>query len=205
MRKLIFGLSCAVLALGAMTPAHATAFFNDFESGNYGGTGYVILQDYEGWDATAGDGIEVQFGGVAGAAHSGKHLIELDSNNNSAMSRAIDAGSYTLTFWYSDRPSVAALSNGIDVLLNGTSILPIIGGLGGAGTSWSFKTVSFDAGPGSNVLTFAALGTSDSLGGYIDDVTLSPVPEAATWAMMLVGFGVVGHAMRRRRTSVSFA
>lgn len=32
------------------------------------------------------------------------------------------------------------------------------------------------------------------------------VPEPATWAMMIVGFGMVGAAMRRRaRTSVSFA
>ena len=27
----------------------------------------------------------------------------------------------------------------------------------------------------------------------------SPVPEPATWAMMLLGFGAVGYAMRRRR------
>jgi len=31
------------------------------------------------------------------------------------------------------------------------------------------------------------------------------VPEAATWAMMLGGFGLVGAAMRGRRRSVSFA
>ncbi len=35
--------------------------------------------------------------------------------------------------------------------------------------------------------------------------TITPVPEAATWAMMLAGFGAVGVAMRRRRTAVSFA
>lgn len=33
----------------------------------------------------------------------------------------------------------------------------------------------------------------------------SAVPEPASWAMMMVGFGVVGGAMRRRRTSVHFA
>lgn len=33
----------------------------------------------------------------------------------------------------------------------------------------------------------------------------APVPEPATWAMMLVGFGVVGGAMRSRRVTVSFA
>ncbi|WP_170318370.1 PEPxxWA-CTERM sorting domain-containing protein [Sphingomonas sp. PAMC 26621] len=46
------------------------------------------------------------------------------------------------------------------------------------------------------------------------NLTISPaavagaVPETATWAMMLVGFGAVGFAMRRRsnvRTTVSYA
>jgi uncharacterized protein YjiK len=31
------------------------------------------------------------------------------------------------------------------------------------------------------------------------------VPEPATWAMMIAGFGLVGSAMRRRKTSVRFA
>ena len=43
-----------------------------------------------------------------------------------------------------------------------------------------------------------------------DSVTIalanvSPVPEPATWAMMIAGFGIVGSAMRRRKTTVSFA
>lgn len=33
----------------------------------------------------------------------------------------------------------------------------------------------------------------------------SPVPEPATWLMMLAGFGIVGAAMRRRNSSVAFA
>ena len=31
------------------------------------------------------------------------------------------------------------------------------------------------------------------------------VPEPATWAMMIAGFGVVGAAMRRRKVRVRFA
>lgn len=36
-------------------------------------------------------------------------------------------------------------------------------------------------------------------------VTVSAIPEPATWAMMIGGFGLVGGAMRRRATSVRFA
>jgi hypothetical protein len=205
MRKMILALSCAA-ALGTTGSAGAaTTFFNDFESGAYVGSGFAVLPSYEGWTASFGPGIEVQYGNVAGLAYSGKHLVELDSHSNSNMSRSIDAGSYTLTFQYSDRPNVLAGSNGIDVLLNGFSILSVVGGNGAGGTVWSQKSISFVAAPGPNVLTFAALGTSDSLGGYLDDIALSPVPEPASWAMMIGGLGLAGAAMRRRRTSSQFA
>jgi len=36
-------------------------------------------------------------------------------------------------------------------------------------------------------------------GSYVGNMNISPVPEPATWAMMLLGFGAVGFAMRRRR------
>ena len=35
-------------------------------------------------------------------------------------------------------------------------------------------------------------------------VGVSNAPEPASWALMLGGFGLVGSAMRRRRTAVSF-
>jgi opacity protein-like surface antigen len=43
------------------------------------------------------------------------------------------------------------------------------------------------------------------LGVVTLDAAVAPVPEPATWAMMIMGFGLVGGAMRRRRTSVAFA
>jgi hypothetical protein len=35
------------------------------------------------------------------------------------------------------------------------------------------------------------------------DYTPGPVPEPASWAMMVIGFGVLGGAMRRRRSTVT--
>ena len=47
-------------------------------------------------------------------------------------------------------------------------------------------------------------GGNDNVGIVIDNVSLdigAPVPEPSTWAMMILGFGVVGAASRRRRTA----
>jgi hypothetical protein len=38
-----------------------------------------------------------------------------------------------------------------------------------------------------------------------DNATVAAVPEPASWAMMLGGFGIVGGALRRRRLSLRFA
>lgn len=186
-------------ALGASPALSATTFFNNFDSTNFGaGAGFVILPSYEGWTAVAGPGIEVQYNNVAGVSFSGPNHVELDSSGNSAMERAIDAGDYLLTFYYSARPNVPSVSNGIDVLVNGVSIFNVTGN-GGGTTNWVQQSVAFSlAAPGT--LRFAAIGTSDSLGGYLDNVNLAAVPEPASWAMMIAGFGLLGGVLRRRQT-----
>ena len=45
------------------------------------------------------------------------------------------------------------------------------------------------------------LGTNISAGGSVTAATAA-VPEPATWAMMLIGFGGVGVAMRRKRNLI---
>ena len=46
-------------------------------------------------------------------------------------------------------------------------------------------------------LSFRGLSTADET-AFIDGVTVSQVPESATWAMMVAGFGLVGAGVRRR-------
>ena len=47
--------------------------------------------------------------------------------------------------------------------------------------------------------------TTDNFGGI--SLSLAAVPEPATWAMMIMGFGLIGGAYRSRRTQgkISFA
>jgi len=207
-------VAAAALAIAFSSPAAAvTTFFDDWEDTDFGASpGYTIVQSYSGWTNTTGvqnSGIEIQYNNVAGLAYSGKNLVELDSNLNSKMTfdTALEAGLYTLSFWYSDRPGVGAGSNGIDVLLNATSILTTLGGAGGATTNWILRTVNFTANAG-DTLSFVALGTSDSYGGYIDDLRLGAagtpgqtgaVPEPTTWALLMLGFAAIGGALRSSR------
>jgi hypothetical protein len=50
-------------------------------------------------------------------------------------------------------------------------------------------------------LQFRAAGRNGGFGPVIDSVSVSAIPEASTWAMLLAGFGLVGLASRRRKRS----
>lgn len=57
---------------------------------------------------------------------------------------------------------------------------------------------------GSLLLTFGGAGPNDSAGPIIDNILVdSTVPEPSSWLMLLAGFGMVGIAARRRRSSVA--
>jgi len=52
--------------------------------------------------------------------------------------------------------------------------------------------------PSKNILW--ALGTFGLIdGSTVSGLTCQPLPEPASWAMMLLGFGFIGSAIRRRR------
>ena len=56
---------------------------------------------------------------------------------------------------------------------------------------------------GTHTLTFTATNTSNVLGTYSGNFNfaVAPVPEPATWAMMLLGFAGIGLTMRKGRRS----
>ena len=171
-----------------------------------------------GWQADARFGVELR-NNVAGTAKQGNIFVELDSHwgyfsgntqapspcCNSWISQSVNTALdqvYHLSYWYSPRGGVAATSNGIDVywnerLLNGSNDTG--SGIGQSGNVWKLFEFDVTGTGGRDTLKFSAVGTADTYGGSLDNVSLAPVPEPETYALMLAGLGAVGFMARRRK------
>ena len=190
----VFGTALLALALPAQAATVQFSNFDAITSPDFAVQGYTIIPSADGW--LAGDnGIEIQHDNVAGRSFSGLNHVELDTTANSRMFYALGAGRYKVSYWYSPRPGVGSGSNGIDLRIGGT-LLDSITGNGGGDTVWQKRIVSFAT--LGDTLRFQATGTSDGLGGYLDNIRVSTVPEPGAWALMIIGFGFVGLSSRRK-------
>ncbi len=84
--------------------------------------------------------------------------------------------------------------NGFDVTLNGADLAA--GAFNGDQSVGRRMTYSFGSDRVTQVI-FSSSGNSFEL----DNIAVSAVPEPATWAMMIAGFGMLGAALRGRRTA----
>jgi hypothetical protein len=203
-------LAAALLVLPVRS-AHANLITNgSFEDPPIGFGAYALYTSIPGWTATTGL-IEIQ-NHAAGdpAVGAGNQFIELDSNQNSAVSDnggiATSVGSiYQLSFLYSPRPGVPSTSNIVEVYING-GLLDSLTDNGGSNTNWTTHSY-FLLGTASTLIEFRGAGTNDSYGGYVDDVVFDlaeqgpnpptdRVPEPAS--MMLTGLGMAATGIARR-------
>jgi hypothetical protein len=192
-------------------------------AGSTGNNSWSVFDTLPGWTRAAGTGVEVQTARTLGTIdpHGGSHYVELDGNNNSALQQmlTLGAGRYLLSFWYSPRDGRTD-SNGIAYAVGSLVSGSITGPTPARGTApltrvglWTEVTALFDvAQTGSYALTFAATGTSNGYGGFIDDVSLAAVPQRAAAVaavplpagglMLAAGLGALA-ALRRRRAKAA--
>ena len=153
------------------------------------------------------------------ASPTGGNFVVLDGDVNvrGALSQTINGLTvgmgYLLTFdWGAGQLAsrTGATTEQLQVSFGGqTYLTPILNNASAGFSGWNSAAFNFTATSTSQVLSFLSLGTPSGLPpvALLDSVSVQAVPEPATWAMMLLGFGMVGAATRyrRRKTTVAFA
>ncbi len=193
--KYLIAASLAAAACGAS--AQNLVVNGSFEANSQPNGTWNIYNNLTGW--TGNTDIELR-NNVAGVAQNGVNYVELDTNKNMSISQLVTGfGEYTLSFWYSAREGVAAGSNGLNFSFGNLtgSLLQNTAGAS-SGNSWQHFVGNVYLN-GATALTFAAVGVSDSYGASLDNVSVTAVPEAETYAMMLAGLGMIGTIVRRRK------
>jgi hypothetical protein len=145
-----------------------------------------------GWTLASGPSFEIQ-NNFNGNAFSGMQNAELDSEGNSVIYQDLTTtpGNYVFSFAYSARPNWE--ENTIQVFWNGALLDTLnASGTGLTNTSWTVHSYNVNAIGTSARIQFAAAGTSDSLGGYVDDVNVNAaVPEPASAGVCLAALAAL--------------
>ena len=218
--------AAAVVASTIAAPALAASLIvnGDFESDPAPSPGYTQYpggSSFTGWSVTGNDVLLIdrlysESGLVFNAQGGSNNAIDLTGAGNTGFADGItqtvatEAGkTYKLVFFVGNasptggnafayrNPSIVNLSidgGGLQSFTNGTDTPFAI--------NWKRFSTIFVA-TGATSLAFSN-GTppGDNMAG-LDTVSLVAIPEPATWAMLVLGFGLVGVASRRRSASAA--
>lgn len=214
MRK-AFILGGLALACAA-GPAHAASIVNgSFESATVNpGGGFVTLGTgstaITGWTVTGGS---IDYIGGYWQAQDGQRSVDLAGSSLGTLAQTFSTianVTYEVTFWISKNPDGGA------VVRTGTISAGANSGLftysasnSRANMNWVQDTFRFTATGSSTTLSFAANADAGCcFGPALDNVGIAVVPEPASWALFILGFGAIGAALRRkavRSTGLRFA
>ncbi len=170
--------------------------------------GWTVLTNYidwsnNAWQSSDGDGYSIDLIGGFGTGAIGQTIT------------TVAGQTYRLTFDVSGNPDrYSNAARIVTIKAGGATIGTTQYDLGPTNTRgnmlWSSRSLTFIATGALTDIVFT--GTSDDpanccWGAALDNVSVTAVPEPATWAMMIIGFGAAGSMVRtaRRRNALSLA
>jgi hypothetical protein len=165
-------------------PGDAT-FLSIPQPGNVGGMPSVdLVGTADGFGNLAFSGNSVDLDGSTGTGFTPAGEIQSIAS--------LPTGNYTVSF------ELAGNLRGAPVQITEVSIgSQTVDFMPANNQGYQLVTASFTGASGQ--VAFTDLGPATQQGDLIDNIVVSSVPEPATWAVMLVGFGGLGVAMRSRR------
>lgn len=199
-------LAAAALAI-APVALHATTIVDgSFETAGAGVTDYCYSGFPAGGNAACAPGNWGTAGGVIKSGSAAWGGTTTTAGNYFGMLQASQVLSQTVTAtsngalgltWLDANRTNNGGAHSYTVTVDGASLGTFTSAAGGFVTK-SAATFNGVAGQ-SYTIAFNGIANGDTT-TFIDNVALGVVPEPATWAMLLAGFGLVGFAMRRRST-----
>lgn len=201
MRKLVI----AAAALALPSAGHAATFINgSFEDASISPGGYATLTTgstvIDGW--TVGGSID--YIGSYWVAADGNRSIDLSGSAPGSISQTFDTDigqTYLVQFMMSGNPAGAPTTKTLDVTVNATGAESYTFNIGANSLSdmqWVQQSYTFTATQSTTTLAFTSINSGDYFGPALDKVSVTAVPEPASWAMMIGGFAFAGAFMRRR-------
>jgi choice-of-anchor C domain-containing protein len=205
----LFGVAAIAVSLAAFAaPASAVTITNgSFESGVNPG----VFTTLSAGDTTSITGWKVEPNGVdyVGSywqAEDGNRSIDLSGNDKGGISQMLSGltvgAIYDVTFWLAGNPDGGGSIKTAVVSDNGTQASVFNFSQVGntrVNMGWLQQDFRFTAASSTANLVFSST-LNNPYGPALDNVSISGgVPEPATWALMIIGFGGIGAALRRRR------
>jgi choice-of-anchor C domain-containing protein len=202
-------LACAASLVLMTATAQASSLISNgsFEFGSFDGAGFDTINAgnpaITGW--TVG-GNSVDWIGSYWQPQAGDRSIDLAGNAPGTLSQSFATAlgqTYLVQYWMAGNPDGAPTVKN----LNANVIVDVSAsfddtGFNKSNMGWTLKSFSFVANSTMSTLTFVDTDTGP-YGPALDNVSVTAVPEASTWAMMILGFFGIGFIAYRRKSSAS--
>ncbi len=212
MLKKILALSAMAIAL----PAQAAIVLNYQPAGSTIPAGFSVIQNFNALapGSSIGTNAKVFANSVGGQA---ARPAFGSTGNFAAVLGVPDDGSYTINFAPASGLSIQlgsldtynrltlSFANRAPIVYQGGQIInDLIFPSGNQVSGETNGRITYTATAG-ELITGATFVSTENSFEFDDIATRGAVPEPATWAMFILGFGVIGTSMRRRRSvRVSF-